>query len=71
MTDRLALATLPRVAGRTSVCGICKTPIIRGRWIARLIRPPGWAHLACTEAFRVATQTTAGNPPTAEPKEKP
>jgi hypothetical protein len=45
--DRLALATRTRKARRTSVCTVCRVPIIIGQPIARLIRPAGWCHLAC------------------------
>jgi hypothetical protein len=34
-------------ARRTSICTICRAPVLVGQPIARLIRPAGWCHLRC------------------------
>ena len=45
--DRLALATRVMKARRTSICTVCRAPVLVGQRIARLIRPAGWCHLTC------------------------
>ncbi len=52
--DRLALATRVMKARRSSICTICRAPVLVGQPIARLIRPPGWCHLACVPAVAAA-----------------
>jgi hypothetical protein len=60
--DRLALATRVMKARRTSICTVCRAPVLVGQQIARLIRPAGWCHLTCVPivAALQATTTTTG-----------
>jgi hypothetical protein len=52
--DRLALATRVMKARRSGVCAICRSPVLVGQPIARLIRPPGWCHLTCVPIVAAA-----------------
>lgn len=68
MIDRLALASRTMRARRGSVCTICRSPVLVGQQIARLIRPAGWCHVGCVPVV-AAIKTSAGSPPAAAPKE--
>jgi hypothetical protein len=66
MSDRLALATRVMKARRTSICAICRAPVLVGQPIARLIRPAGWCHLTCVPvvaALQSTATTTGGQRP--------
>jgi hypothetical protein len=62
MSDRLALATRVMKARRTSVCTICRVPVLIGQPIARLTSPSGWCHLTCVPVVAAlqATITATG-----------
>jgi hypothetical protein len=57
--DRLALATRVMKARRGSVCTVCRSPVLVGQQIARLIRPAGWCHVGCVPVVASAHTTVA------------
>jgi hypothetical protein len=65
VTDRLALAVRVMKARRTSICTICRAPVLIGQSIARLTSPSGWCHLTCVPVVAAlqATTTTTGERP--------
>jgi hypothetical protein len=50
VTDRLALAVRVMKARRTSICTVCRAPVLVGQQIARLVSPPAWVHVRCVPA---------------------
>jgi len=59
MTDRLSLATRVMKARRSSVCTVCRGPVLVGQQIARLIRPAGWCHVRCVPVVAALHQMAA------------
>lgn len=64
VTDRLALAVRVMKARRTSICTTCRSPVLVGQQIARLINPSAWVHIGCLPIVAALRRDDDDGPPT-------